>query len=64
MNTSKLNGLKTNNLFIKKINGDKADIIYVGCEYNNCPVEYMSKCDYWAIDLPNGDAVMINNKLV
>lgn len=39
-------------------------MIYHGKEYNNCPVSYMDKFNYWCIGLPNGDAVMINNVLI
>lgn len=57
-------GLKTKNLNVISIENNKANIIYVGCKYNNCPVSYMEKFNYWCIDLPNGDAVMVNNALI
>lgn len=62
MNTiESLIGLKTKNLNVISIENNKANIIYLGKEYSNLPVSYMNSCNYWCIDLPNGDAVMIKN---
>lgn len=54
-------GLKTNNLHVISIENNKANIVYLNKKYTNLPVSYMNSCNYWCIDLPNGDAVMIKN---
>lgn len=61
---NKLIGLKTEQLQVLTIKNKKANIIYLGKEYNDCPVSYMKKYNYWCIDLPDEDAVMINNALL
>jgi len=64
MNMNKLIGFKTEKLNILTIKNEKANIIYLSKEYNDCPVSYMEKYNYWCIDLPDGDSVMINNALI
>ena len=54
-------GLKTKNLHVISIENNKANIVYLDRKYANLPVSYMDSCNYWCIDLPNGDAVMIKN---
>ena len=54
-------GLKTKNLHVISIKNNKASIVYLNKEYSNLPINYMDSCNYWCIDLPNGDAVMIKN---
>lgn len=52
--------MKTIELLIS-IENNKANIVYLNKKYTNLPVSYMNSCNYWCIDLPNGDAVMIKN---